>query len=313
MSLLINRGSKTPPEKLFFAKVISFDYSKSTVDIAIIDDDRYIYDCKIACSMPSSYNYGSRYLPSFNSDDNEVSYVMSPGDIYCVGAWMGDFTSSVVLGFLLPNENELSIREQGLYLFRHESDVIVMIRGDGTTELYHPSGGYIKFGEDDTNNVQGKSLAQGGLYPQTAQDFRVRKTDEYNSKKNTGMFIRMNSGQQVTLNSDGEIILQTQNAASKITMTPDGVVSIDSSESVNVTTKDVNINTSGNLNASVDGNANLIVAGDTTLDTDHLDLTIPVGEMKINGYTGKTGVGHEHSGSPQFYVVNGIEIEGTYP
>jgi hypothetical protein len=207
--LLLKERFKDTPKQLFFAKVINFDFIAGTADLAAIDENIYFYDCMLLCGKPVGYNFGERYIPSFNPDDKEVSYVMSPGDIYCVAAYIGDYSNPVVVGFLFPNQTELSIPELGLYIFRHESDVIIMIRGDGTTEFYHPSGSYIKFGEDDVNNVAGRELADGGLYPQTASDFRVRKSSDFNATKQMGFFMKMWSGQELTLDKDGTINLLT--------------------------------------------------------------------------------------------------------
>lgn len=237
--LLVNRGSKRAPRGLFLAKAVSFDVSAGTVDLAAIDADVYFYNCMIMCSKPASYNFGERYIPSFNPDDNEVSYVTSPGDIYCVATYLGSYSNPVVLGFLFPTQTELSIREYGLYIFRHESDVIVIIRGDGTTEFYHPSGSYIKIGEDDVNNVAGSSLKEGGLYPQTADDFRVRKPSDFNARKKMGLFIKMWSGQNITLNKDGDVIVSTGSTSFSIKL--DGTTDL-SANVVNVNASQINLN-----------------------------------------------------------------------
>jgi len=230
-STLTNRGFKGTPIKLFFAKVIGFNIFSGTADAVTIDDNHsYLYGCRIMCSKPASFKYGEKYIPTFEGNKN-TAYVMSPGDIYCVAGYVGDYQNAVILGFLYPNQTELSVPEYGLYLFRHESDVVIMIRADGTLQLYHPSGSYIKFGTDDVNCVDG-SVAEGGLYPNSASEFRVRDANEFNTTNPMGMFVKFWSGQKVSLTPDGNIGLEVA-AQKQVDITVSG-------GTVNVTANQVN-------------------------------------------------------------------------
>lgn len=222
---LIEKGFKNAPTRLFFAKVIGFNIDAGTADVSTIDSNNsYIYNCKIMCSKPVSFNYGERYIPAFQADP-ETATVMSPGDIYCVAAYIGDYQNAIVLGFLYPNQTELSIPEYGLYIFRHESDVVLMIRADGTMQLYHPSGSYIKFGTDDINYVDSE-IEEGGLYPNSTNGFRVRKTDEFNTSNPMGMFIRFWSGQKLSLTPDGNIGLEVDTQKAFNLTVSGGIVNI---------------------------------------------------------------------------------------
>jgi hypothetical protein len=221
---LINKGFNSAPTKLFFAKVIGFNAVSNTVDVATIDNNTYIYDCMILCSKPASFNFGEKYIPTFEADI-ETSYVMSPGDIYCVAGYIGDYHNTIVLGFLFSNQTELSIPEYGLYIFRHESDVVLFIRSDGTMELYHPSGSYIKFGTDDVNYVDDQ-IEEGGLYPSSASGFRLRKPDEFNATKQMGLFINWWAGQKISLDKDGNIELQTNPSKQVNVVVSGGTVNI---------------------------------------------------------------------------------------
>lgn len=231
-SILVQKGFKDVPTRLLFAKVIGFNINAGTADVSTIDDNiPYLYNCKILCSKPVSFKYGEKYIPAFQADP-ETSTVMSPGDIYCVAAYTGDYQNTVILGFLYPNQTELSVPEYGLYLFRHESDIVIMMRADGTMELYHPSGSYIKFGLDDTNYVS-SDVSEGGLYPNSASAFRVRKPDEFNSFNPMGMFIRFWSGQKVSLTPDGNIGLEVA-SGKNVNLTVSGGI-------VNITANQINL------------------------------------------------------------------------
>jgi len=115
--------------------------------------------------------------------------------------------------------------EYGLYIFSHESDVVFMIRADATMQLYHPSGSYIKFGTDDKNYVDSE-IEEGGLYPNSASAFRVRKADEFNSSNPMGMFIRFWAGQKVSLDSEGNIGMETDSQKQINLSFPGGTVNI---------------------------------------------------------------------------------------
>ena len=220
-SLLVNKGFKSAPKHIFFAKVTRVNVFTNTVDVVTIDDNASIYNCQICCSMPAGYNFGTRYMPTFQ-ENSETQYKMSAGDIYCVAAYAGDYQNTVVLGFLFPRQTELSIPEYGLYVFRHESDITVIMRGDGTMEFYHPSGSYIKIGKDDTDVIT-SSISSGGLYPSSAGGFTVRDASKFPATM--GMFIKFWAGQNITLDKDGNIQLDT--GISKIKMTG-GQINIES-------------------------------------------------------------------------------------
>lgn len=316
-NLLLGNKANSAPSQLFFCKVTRFYATSNTVDVVTIDDDVALSGCQIACSMPVGFSFGQKYIPSHDDYANEEGHVMSPSDVYCIAAYLnGDFYNSVVIGFLFPKETTLSIPDYGLYLFRHESGVMWMVRGDGTIQVYHPSGSIIKIGKDDTNE-----MTEEIMKPAKADGLYVPIPDNYNKERVSDLNIKWYKGQKVTLNSSGEIIIQTEaeNGSSKITMTPLGEVSIDSSKSINITSDDVNINTSNNANINVGENAFVHVdTGQVFLSTSDLVISAPPDSIKLSvpgmgSYLTKTGEGHEHSGSAQFYVVNGMIIQGTYP
>jgi hypothetical protein len=238
-NLLISEGIPNPNLSLVFCKVISFDLYSKTVSAVSINDDSFCSfpNCQILCDLPQGYNFGTQYTPAFQAD-TETSYIHSPGDYYCVVAYSGGIKNPVVVGFLPPKQTEMSIPEFGLYLFRHESDVVSLIRADGTVELYHPSGSYLKIGETDVQMVSSDIEAEG-LYPSKAKAFRVKDSARFNEISKMNLYLRFWNGQKITLNSEGSILIETDN--STINITKEGNLTINNSGSTTISSNSISV------------------------------------------------------------------------
>lgn len=199
--LLIDNPARHPDSTIYYAKVMKFYASTNTADVVTIDDNISLEGCMICCSMPSGFSIGERYVPSYDPND-ETSYCMTPANIYCVATFIEDYQQPIILGFLFPKENVLSIPDYGLYIFRHESDVMWMIRGDGTVQVYHPSGSMIKIGSDDTNEMSNEAII-----PITVDNFYVRKASDYNERKQSNLFIKWHAGQSITIDNVGNLTI----------------------------------------------------------------------------------------------------------
>lgn len=306
-NLLLKNPAKGPGATIYFCKVIRFNPSSNTVDCVTIDNNISLFDCNVACSIPAGFKYGERYFPSYDDQNPEVEYVNSAGDIYCIAAFVeNDYNNTAILGFLFPRETTLSISEYGLYIFRHESDVMWMVRGDGTMQIYHPSGSVIKIGDNNVNEMTDQ-IAEEGLYPAKADGMCIRPADDYNANKTTNLFIKWYQGQEFTLDKDGNVIVKTANDTSVLTMTPAGDVTIQSTNQINAITKDINVTASGDMVANVSGNASINAANAevkaTTLakltsDTDisiaagnSINMTAAVGTITVRAAASKVIVG----------------------
>ena len=241
-NLLLGNPAKSPPSKLFFCKVTRFYASSNTIDVVTIDDNVALLGCQILCSLPAGFSFGQRYMPMHDDSSVETEYVMSPGDIYCVAAYLNaDYYNSVVLGFLFPKETVLSLPDYGLYIFRHESDVMWMVRGDGTAQMYHPSGSIIKIGSDDSNE-----MSEDVMIPTKAASFQVQNADDYNENKASNLFINWYQGQKIILDSSGNLIVKTRDDSAIFTMTPDGSITFDSTSTFGINAPGQTINVTAN-------------------------------------------------------------------
>lgn len=273
-NLLINNPAKGPGAKIYFCKVIRFIPSSNTVDCMTIDNNISLENCNIACSMPAGFAYGTRYFPSHDDQNPEAPYINSPGDLYCVAAFLeNDYNNAAVLGFLFPMETTLSISEYGLYIFRHESDVIWIIRSDGTMQIYHPSGSIIKIGDNDENEVD-SDREQAGLYPAKTDGMYIRSSSDYNAEKETNLFIKWHAGQAVTLANDGSITVSTRDNTATLNITQEGLITIDAAS-------DISIKSDTKINLDLPDPGGLIINGSPgvtgTHSTPHGTVTTVLG------------------------------------
>jgi len=294
-NLLLNNPAKGPGASIYFCKVIRFLPSSNTADVVTIDNNISLIGCNIACSIPAGFAYGARYFPHHDDQNKEAQYINSPGDIYCVAAFLeNDYNNAAILGFLFPLETTLSIEEYGLYIFRHESDVIWMVRSDGTMQIYHPSGSIIKIGDDSLNEID-SDREENGLYPAKTDGLYIRSKDDYNAVKKSNLFIDWYMGQKITLDSDGNIIIKTIDNKAVLTMTSDGKFSVDAASDLDITT-DTNMNIIAVSKVEVES-PEIINTSSTKLD-----INTPV--LNMNGVSGWTG-SHSHNGLT-ITALNGI-------
>jgi len=187
------------------------------------------YSSSRSCSTPAGFTFGEKYYPTFDGDEREDEYVTSPDSIYCLATYINSYYQPVILGFLFPKETALSIPDYGMYLFRHESDVIQMIRGDGTVQFYHPSGSIIKIGSSDTDEIS-------ALEPAKTISNYIQSSSDYNAKRQTSLYIKWHAGQNVIIDSTGNVTLKTRDDAATITITPEGQITMQSTQSISAST-----------------------------------------------------------------------------
>lgn len=283
-NLLINNPASHPGPGIYFCKVIRFLPSSNTADIVTVDNNISLLGCNVVCPYPAGFAYGARYFPTHDDQNSEVEFVNSAGDVYCVAAFLeNDYNNTAILGFLFPLETTLSIAEYGLYIFRHESDVIWMVRGDGTVQMYHPSGSIIKIGDNDINEVD-DSIEQGGLYPAKTDGLYIRGTADYNATKESNLFINWYKGQKLKLDSLGNVIVSTEDSAgtvvTRITMTPVGTVTVETTGTTSVYAGQdatvtaerhiVAVATNGNITAQAQNGDAIVHALNATVDAGNL-------------------------------------------
>lgn len=185
------------------------DYS---VDLVMADDGSRMVGVQVMTGNGSTRS-GSVDLPAVPDKADKWDVTKLTGqDMKAVVSFIG--RQPVVAGFLFPQVSQMTMADPKTRLFRHQSDVVSVIDGDGNIDLRHPSGFSIRIGETPDHRDPAGANADGNL----ALD------------RNTGRraFLRVSTGggtAVLTITPDGEVSL-----------TCDKTVMIDAKEAVTVKT-----------------------------------------------------------------------------
>lgn len=144
----------------------------------------------------------------------------------------------VVIGFLLPQVNQVSFAEKNRRIMRHASDVYSSIDAAGNFEAYHPSGTYLRIGSSPAHeDLTGKDFdKKWAIKNNTASAPHVQLT-----VKNAGV-------EKASLNID---------PAGNVTVTHSGNLSVA---------------TSGNTTIHSDGTMDISSGGNMSLSAPRIDL-----------------------------------------
>lgn len=124
------------------ARVANIHPESNAVDITIMDDGRRISGVQVL-SGTAGTDFGSSDLAVPDATGYDAKNTKTR-DIYAVVGWIGEIP--VVFGFMFPQIAECLFADKNRKVYRHASDVYFTIDGEGNTELYHPSGAYLRIG-----------------------------------------------------------------------------------------------------------------------------------------------------------------------
>lgn len=128
------------------AKVVRAHPGGHAVDLVFLDDGSRVPAVQVL-STAASTNTGLNDLPQPTMSSEEYdARETGDRDIYAMVAFMRDMP--IVLGFLFPQICQMLFADQNRRIMRHASDVYTTIDGEGNTELYHPSGTYLRISTD---------------------------------------------------------------------------------------------------------------------------------------------------------------------
>lgn len=116
------------------------------VDLLFLDDGSRVPAVQVMASAASG-NTGLVDLaqPDQSADQWDPNVQGEREMIACVSFYRG---LPVVMGFLFPQICQMLFDRQNFKVDRHSSDVYSTIDADGNTEVYHPSGTYLRIGTD---------------------------------------------------------------------------------------------------------------------------------------------------------------------
>lgn len=232
-----------------------------SVDILLSDDGTRLSNVQVMVPTGSS-NTGQVDLPDpgLPVDDSRWNFNTNPERIIrgVVAFYRGQ---PVCIGFILPQVTQVTFKEKNRRIVRHASDVYTSVDQFGNTELYHPSGVYLRIGT---------SPAHEDL---TGQDFDKKWAITKNTAAAVHVHVKALGGTSLDIDPAGNITLigggtLSISAVTSIALSaPD--ISLTGTASIGLTAPTVTVNglavtTGGN----VSGTGNIHTTGTITGDTD---------------------------------------------
>lgn len=231
-----------------------------SVDVLIPEDGSRISNVQVMVPTGSS-DTGTVDLPDVGLPNDESRWDLKKDPARYMRAVLAVYRGiPVCIGFLLPQENQISFAQKNRRIMRHASDVYVSIDDDGNTEVSHPSGTYLRIG----TTAEHEDLA--------GKDFDKTWAITKNTDKQVHVQLAVANGgeQRASLNID-----------------PSGNVTLIHQGNLDVQTAgNASIDVGGDASVSIDGSADVEVTGDATLAASSLtvdaDTTIN-GQLQVNG------------------------------
>lgn len=117
-----------------------------SVDIVMADNGDRLVGVQVMTPNGSTRS-GTVDLPEIPKRKDKWDISSQTGqDMHAVVSYVGG-QMPVVTGFLYPQVNQMTNKDPKLRIDRHQSDVMSMIDGDGNFQWTHPSGTYVRVGE----------------------------------------------------------------------------------------------------------------------------------------------------------------------
>lgn len=153
------------------AKVIAVYPGRHRVDVICIDNGQRLAQIKVMGHVAS--DAGSWRVPSVPKPASDArADALSPTGrnlIAVVGLVSG---RPLVLGFVQPNGTQMTFKEDNRFVDRHPSGAYTTTAPDGSMEVFHPGGGYVRVGAGDHQDLAAVSadgnwtIPAGGAPPQ---------------------------------------------------------------------------------------------------------------------------------------------------
>lgn len=197
-----------------------------SVDLVMADDGARLVGVQVLSGSASTRS-GTVDMPAVPEKANKWDVTKPSGqDMKALVAFAG--STPVVTGFLFPQISQMTLSDPKKRLFRHQSDVMTIIDGDGNIDLRHPSGFAIRIGETPDHVDPAGMNADGNL----AID------------RNTGRlpYMRISAAGNkavITVAPSGAITIETE---STLSISADGAVSISSGTSIAMNAPRIDLN-----------------------------------------------------------------------
>jgi len=245
------------------AQVVAVHPSRRRVDLVFLDDGWRVANALVAAGTASS-DSGSWDVPDVPRPASEADaggYSRNGRSLLALCGFLDG--TPVVVGWVNPLAGEIGFTEQNREVRRHPSGTCWTIAPDGSVEIFHSGGAYLRIGSGDHEDLAGK--AAGGWTPPA------------------------NSPARITLATTGF----------RMTVAPGGTVAIEAEESVTLTTPTLTVAApQSTFTGAVTVNGRLTYqgglsgsGGDGVAAAIQGDVTVANGDVRADGVGLKT---HTH-------------------
>lgn len=264
------------------ARVVAIHPESHSVDVCLMNDGRRVGGVQVL-STAFGTNFGLTDLatPDLTTGEPYETGATWTRDIYGIVAWLK--ATPVVLGFIAPQVSQMNFDEDDRMIYRHSSDVYMTVDKDGNTELFHPSGAYVRIATDPAHeDLTGKDYDKIWKI--------VRNTD-----KAVHIHIEQaNNTASINIDPPGNI-----------DVIHDGNLTTDTGGYLSATIAlDADMNVGGNLTVDVEGTTHLTSGGTTTITA---PLIVLDGNVVVNGTVSASGDITSDSVSLQTHIHTGVK------
>lgn len=254
-----------------------------SVDVLLDRDGSRL--CNVQVMVPfGSDKTGTLDLPDIGGPADDSRWdIRAKRDRY-MRAVVGFFRGlPVVLGFLVPQETEITFKDKNRRVMRHASDVYTSIDDNGNVELYHPSGTYLRIG------------TSGAHEDLTGKDF----DGKWQIKRNTNKAVHVHLG---VSNAGSEVASLNIDPSGNVNLQNDGNLTADVGGNVTATI-------AGNTSATIGGTLQATVTGAVTVNA--AAGTTVNGPLTVNGLlTFTQGLNGSGGSGATMSIQGNIAIEG---
>lgn len=220
---------------LDIARVVETHPESHAVDLEFMADGRRVAGVQVM-SHTAGTDMGLSDLsrPERTGYGSENSAVR---DVYAVVSYFG--RTPVVLGFLFPQVAQCLFPDRDRMVYRHASDVYMTIDKDGNTEVYHPSGTFLRIGTTAAHeDLTGKDYDKiWSIQRNTDKAVHVQL-----SVKNAGSqvaSVNIDPAGNVSLSNQGNTSIQT---AGNVAVTAGGTMALSSGGAMTLTAPTIDLN-----------------------------------------------------------------------
>ena len=243
---------------LMIAQVVAVHAKRRTVDLVCVNTGARYPDAFMATGH-SGTDFGSWETPSVPKPTNEIDAGGINKDGRTILAVCGLFFGRpIVLGFIRANDSMMAFNEDDRSVNRHASGTYHTTAPNGSTEIFHPAGAYVRIGTgEDHEDLTPISADKNWTLPEP--DTGATIVVETKHKDGDGNL----KGFKLIIRPTGEVVLTTDGDVS-LTIHGDTTAQIDGNATVTVN-KDVDLKSHQNITLDADENIALVAGGGVSI------------------------------------------------